>query len=660
MTTAYAHGRFSAGRTRVLEARAAAGRVAGLVRLRLVLVLLAPLLIAPSAAGAAELPKCPKDKRARCGSVSVPLHRADPAGPRITVRFRVIPHSDRSRPAGTPIVATEGGPGYSTIESGPGYEFLLGPLRRTHDLILMDNRGTGGSGAIDCPRLQAGKGDYTREVGRCAQRLGPTADAYGTGAAADDLAAVLDKLGVPVVSIYGDSYGTYFAQAFAVRHPDRVNAVVLDAAFAVDGFDPWGRTTTDAIRAAWTAVCERSPTCPSADPVAELGALAERFRRTPLTGRSRDADGAAHPVRMDGAAFAQLINDAGYTYPIYRDVFAAARALDAGDPAPMLRLAAEDLTSVEAGPVESYSEGAYAAVACHDYPAIWNVASGFAARRAELAASRAQLPGDAFAPFSQDVWLDSLYEHQLVYGCLRWPAPAVADPPAPPGAAYPAVPVLVLNGDLDVITPMSDAARAAALFPNATLVPVGNAVHVTALADFDDCAARIVRDFLRSHVVGDTSCASELAELHVVPAFPRTTAAAPAATGAAGDASNAGDRRAGWTAAHTVADALSRWWLMYGLRGHGLRGGTFRTGGEYYGTDPVTFRLRGVRFTRDLAVSGRAAWDREALRMTGRVRLSGARTGRLRIAWATGVKAATATVRGKLGGRAVRLTLPAP
>ncbi len=639
---------------------AAAGRVAILVRPRLALLVLATFLLVPSAARAAELPKCAKDEAARCGSVSVPLHRTDPGGPRITVRFRVIPRSDPSRPAGTPIVATEGGPGYSTIESGAGYEFLLGPLRRTHDLILMDNRGTGASGAIDCPRLQAGKGDYTREVGRCAEHLGPAADAYGTGAAADDLAAVLDKLGVPVVSIYGDSYGTYFAQAFAVRHPDRVNAVVLDAAFAVDGFDPWGRTTTDAIRAAWTAVCDRSPTCPSADPVAELGALAERFRRTPLTGEARDADGALHPVRMDGAAFAQLVNDAGYGYAIYRDLFAAARALDAGDPAPMLRLASEDLTSVEAGPVESYSEGAYAAVACHDYPTIWNVASGFAARRAELAASRAQLPGNAFAPFSQDVWLDSLYEHQLVYGCLRWPAPAVADPPAPPGAAYPAVPVLVLNGDLDVITPMSDAARAAALFPNATLVPVGNAVHVTALADFDDCAARIVRDFLRSHVVGDTSCASELAELHVVPAFPRTTAAAPAAAPAPGDASNPGDRRAGWAAAHTVADALSRWWLMYGVRGHGLRGGTFRTGGSYYGTDPVTFRLRDAQFVGDLAVRGRAAWDREALRMSARVRLSGARAGRLRIAWATGVRTATATVRGKLGGRKVRLTLPAP
>ena len=87
------------------------------------------------------------------------------------MRYRVIPRRDRSRPAGTPIVATEGGPGYSTIESGAGYRFMLRPLLRTRDLILMDNRGTGGSGAIDCPRLQAGKGDYTREVGRCAERL---------------------------------------------------------------------------------------------------------------------------------------------------------------------------------------------------------------------------------------------------------------------------------------------------------------------------------------------------------------------------------------------------------------------------------------------------------------------------------------------------------
>ena len=282
------------------------------------------------------------------------------------------------------------------------------------------------------------------------------------------------------------------------------------------------------------------------------------------------------PVRLDGAAFAQLVNDAGYGYAIYRDLLAAGRAYEAGDPAPLLRLAAEDLTSVDAGGPASYSEGAYAAVACHDYPTLWNPAVELAERRAELRAARAQLAPDAFAPFPADLWLDSLYEHQLVYGCLRWPAPAVPDPPAPAGATYPAVPVLVLNGDLDVITPLADAARAAALFPNATNVTVATQVHVTALADFDRCATGIVRRFLRTLAPGDTSCAAGAPSC----TWCGGSRAAPPAPGTAvpraGDRSRPLDRRAAWVAAQAVADAISRWWLMYGRDGHGLRGGALR------------------------------------------------------------------------------------
>jgi pimeloyl-ACP methyl ester carboxylesterase len=623
----------------------------------LAVVLAAAFGAVPAGAHAADLPRCKGDPAARCGRIAVPLHRAEPAGPSLTVRFRVHPRTDRSRPAGIPIVAAEGGPGYGSIDSGPGYRFMLGTLRREHDLILVDNRGTGRSGAIDCPRLQAGRGSYTRNVGRCARQLGPSADAYGTGAAADDLAAILDTLGIPVVSVYGDSYGTYFAQAFAVRHPTRVRAVVLDAAFAVDGFDPWGRTTTDAIRAAWTLACTRSPTCPSRDAAGDLGRLARRLDARPLTGRARDADGARHRVRLDGAAFAQLVNDASYGYAIFRDLLAAGRAYEAGDPAPLLRLAAEDLTATDAGPVRSYSEGAYAAVACHDYPTIWNPASSYAQRRAELAAARAQLAPDAFAPFRTATWLASLYEHQLVHGCLEWPAPAHPDPPAPPGAAYPAVPVLVLNGDLDAITPLADAARATALFPGARMVTVENAVHVTALADFDRCASRIVRTFLRTLAPGDTACAAALPELHVAPAFPRRAAAAPAARRRPGDRSRPLDRRVAWAAAHAVADAFSRWWVMSGSRGRGLRGGRFTAAGAYYAYSPVRLRLDGVRFVRDVPVRGLAAWDRRARRVAARVRVPG---GRLRIGWPADRRRARATVTGRLGGRTVRVALPAP
>ena len=315
---------------------------------------------------------------------------------------------------------------------------MLGRLHRRHDLIVMDNRGTGRSGAINCKRLQAGKGVYAREVGRCARLLGRRANAYGTGAAADDLAAVLDKLGVPVVSIYGDSYGTYFAQAFAVRHPGRVRAVVLDAAFAVEGFDPWARQESVALRFAWPETCRRSTGCGGVDALAELRRWALRLARQAARGdrprrrrRAPPDQARRRRARPDGRRRLLLLHD------LPRPPGRAARLRARRPRARSLRLAAEDLPFTGGGPVKSYSEGAYAAVACHDYPTIWDPAASFAARRGPVAAARALIDPADFAPFPKDIWLRSLYIDQLVTGCLRWPAPRYPDPPVPAGAAYP-------------------------------------------------------------------------------------------------------------------------------------------------------------------------------------------------------------------------------
>jgi pimeloyl-ACP methyl ester carboxylesterase len=623
------------------------------------------VILAATGASAAAAPatrRCADDNAARCGSVVVPLLRGAPAGGgrKLRVHFRVFPRTHHSRPALEPVVAVEGGPGYPSIDSAESYLFMLGRLRGRHDLIVVDNRGTGRSGAIDCPRLQAGKGVYAREVGGGGRRLGRRANAYGTGAAADDLAAVLDKLHSPLVSIYGDSYGTYFAQAFAVRHPARVRAVVLDAAFGVDGFDPWGREESAALRYAWTEVCRRSTGC-GGDVLAALRRWALRLDARPLTGSSRDADGGRHRVAVDGAALGQMTGDASYYYTLYRDLPAALRALGHGDRAPLLRLAAEDLPFTGGGPVKSYSEGAYVAVACHDYPTLWDPAAPLGTRRSQLAAARAALEPQAFAPFPNDIWLRSLYVDQLVSGCLRWPAPAYPDPPVPPGASYPSVPVLVLDGDLDMITPLGDATRAASLFGNSTLVTVRNAGHVTALADYNDCASGIVRHFLRTLAPGDLSCAERTAEVHVVPEFPSSLAGAPPAEPAGrGDHSTPRDRRGAWAAAWAAGDALARWWLMYGANGHGLRGGRFTAAGDYLAYEPIRLRLRGVRFVGDTAVSGTVDWDRRAGTVRARLRLSGAASGTLRIAWSTRAAHAIASLRGTLGGRVVRLQTPAP
>jgi pimeloyl-ACP methyl ester carboxylesterase len=617
-------------------------------------------LVGAAPAAAAPLERCRDDKSARCGSIRVPVHRNEPAGPKLKVRFRVFPHTDRSRPALEPIVTAEGGPGYSSIDSADGYRFMLEPLLARHDMIVMDDRGTGSSGVIDCPRLQLGRGSYVREVGRCGRKLGKRADAYGTGAAADDLAAVLDRLKVPVVDIYGDSYGTYFSQAFAVRHPDRVRAVVLDAAFAVTGFDPWERVQSEQIRFAWRAVCERSGAC-EGDPVAELGALAQRLERRPLVGRARDADGTLRQVRVDGRLIEQLSGDGSFYYAIYRDLLAAGRAHERGDPRPLLRLGAESEAAYEPSSDPSgYSEGAYAAVACHDYPGLWDKQAGFKERREQLAAARAQLAPDTFAPFPVDLWLKSTVEYQLVYGCLRWPAPRFEDPAVPAGAAFPSVPVLVLDGDLDSVTPLGDSEAAAALFANSRLVVVRNVGHVTALSDFDRCGAILVRRFLTDLDPGDTSCADRIPELHVVPKFPGRVADAPAAEPAPGDRSNALDRRAAWTATRSIGDAWSRWWLMYGSKGHGLRGGSFTAAGaDYYSYGRLRLKLKKVRYAADLSASGRALWDRREQRYSAMLRVTGKRRGMLRVSWPSQAEA-TATITGRLGGRTVRLRTPAP
>jgi hypothetical protein len=106
-----------------------------------------PLLV-----GSIELRPC-TDAPAYCGTLDRPLDPIGAVPGRIAIHFEYYPHSEPGKPAGT-LVATEGGPGYPATESRDSYLALFKPLRRQHDLLLMDNRGTGQSGAIDCRELQ--------------------------------------------------------------------------------------------------------------------------------------------------------------------------------------------------------------------------------------------------------------------------------------------------------------------------------------------------------------------------------------------------------------------------------------------------------------------------------------------------------------------------
>src|SRR4051812_16417190 len=207
---------------------------------RLVLLAACIAALAPASAGAAVHRHACADAPAgtRCGWVGVPLDRTGATPGRLRIELERYPHRDRAHPAEGTMVAVEGGPGYSTTDSRDSYLRLLAPLRGRRDLLLVDARGTGLSGALDCRALRRTVQDYVRRAGRCARQIGAKRDLYGTHQVVDDLAAVLDALRIGQIDLYGDSYGSYVGQSFAAHHPSRLRSLVLDGTYPLPGTDP--------------------------------------------------------------------------------------------------------------------------------------------------------------------------------------------------------------------------------------------------------------------------------------------------------------------------------------------------------------------------------------------------------------------------------------
>jgi pimeloyl-ACP methyl ester carboxylesterase len=605
-----------------------------------------------------------------CASV---VRLLDPRGDvpgNVPVYFEYYPHTAPGPAAGT-LVATEGGPGSPATESRDDYLALFGPLRARYDVLIMDNRGTGRSGAIDCRELQNAPSLTEGNIGACGRALGRTAPFYSTALAADDLAAILDALAIDRVGLYGDSYGSYFAQVFALRHREKVRSLVLDGADPLDGPDfPWYPHYAPAMREKFNLACARSSAC-SAVPGSSLDHIAptlELLRTRPQLVTVRYGAGQTLKFTADATALAIVMFAGSPAFSTVREADAAARAFVRGDAAPLLRLMAETLGSVDSRDPSHdpklFSAGLAADVSCQDPPQIFDMhlrpLRRVAARDQVIDRRKAEAPA-TYAPFTIDEYRGMPLDYAFIDQCVEWPSPP-AFPPSPltfPAASYPDVPVLIVSGELDNMTSVADGVVAAAHFPHARQVVIANSFHVNALPHArSECGALLVRRFMDTLTTGDESCAASVPAVRLVPSFVRSLHGLTPAREAAGNEAGEDALRAVTAALLTAQDAIARTVANGPGTGVGLRGGTFVAAQAHEG---YRIELRSLRWTPDVSTSGRIDWPGRAGTVHARLELQTPQgAGTLQLSWPEGVSGATATARGSLGGRPVVAEAPAP
>ena len=522
-----------------------------------------------------------------CTQVVVPLDRTGVVPGTITLHVEELPAV--GTPVGT-VFLIAGGPGQGSAHvfglGDPAADSLYRFLFPGYNLVAYDDRGTGASGLIDCPALQvAVAADAQRTAAAaCGASLGASAPFYSTADHAEDLEAVRQALGVDQIALYGVSYGTKLAMAYALAHPDHVSRLLLDSVLPADLQDSYGDEVLRSLPTTLQTLCAPGR-CNGSALVSDLAALANRYAAKPLVGKVALASGRSRSERVDGLELLSVVLDADLNPGLAAELPGTLHAARSGNTQPLLRLALlHDATSQESS--SDLSFGLYAATVCRDGPFPWQPDTPIPDRSAILKAAIAALPPGTFGPFG--AWSAGFGNADF---CLGWPAPAGG---AALGAGpLPNVPMLAVSGGFDMRTPTAGAASVVARFPQGHLLVVPGVGHSTVTADPSGCAADAVHAWVLGQAVPST-CPRRPPLVLPLAALPPPGPAAPKRPAAP---------RATLAAAKATLQEAQAVWLMTS----GLGGGTTVLPGVFGGklvAGVKTIRLVGYADAHGIALTG--------------------------------------------------------
>jgi len=452
-----------------------------------------------------------------CSQVVVPLDRTGQVPGSISLHVEVVPAAGTPRGA---VFLIAGGPGQGSAHvfglDDPGQVALDRFLFPGYTLVAYDDRGTGDSGLIDCPATQVAiTADQQRAAAAaCAVSIGSNREFYSTAQHAEDLDAVRQALGFDKIALYGISYGTKLAMAYALAHPDHVERLLLASVLPPEGPDPYSANVLRDMPATLNSFCSDG-SCKAATKnyAGDVVAVANALAAKPIQGKVV-ISGKTVVKKVDGLGFLSAVLDSDLNPGLAAELPATVHAARLGNTQALVRLVAlRDKSSVT--PSIDLSGGLYAATVCRDGPFPWSPDTPVSDRQKILTSAVATLPAGTFGPFGS--WS---YRFGNADFCVGWPSPSG-------GAALgtgplPDVPVLAVNGGYDMRTPTDGAASVVSRFPHGQLLVVPGIGHDAVDADVSGCAVQAVRLWMTGGTP-PTQCPRPKALVANVPALPSGT-----------------------------------------------------------------------------------------------------------------------------------------
>jgi pimeloyl-ACP methyl ester carboxylesterase len=423
-------------------------------------------------------------------------------GRKLSLNLMVLP-ALVDRPEPDAIFYLQGGPG-GAATSVAGASFMM-RLHRTRDVVLVDQRGTGKSNPLFC-NLRGNPDDmrgafvegYTVETVRaCRTELEKNADLrlYTTTIAMADLDDVRAALGYDKINVYGGSYGSTAALSYLNFYPQHVRTVTILGVAPPD--NPLPLSFAKGVEHAINRLiddCAADEKCQGAFPELRKDwmTVVANVSKEPVTfDATNPYSQQKQQVTMTREGFAELVRLVLYNPTIISLLPATIHEMSKGDYSHFAFYAYQ----VRHGLDVAIARGMQLSVICvEDIPFL----------------KEADIQSETSGTF-----YGSDKSHAYIRACEQWPRgemPAKFRQPIKSD-----LPVLILSGEVDPVTPPYLATPLLRGFPNGRQVIMHNATHSPY-----ECQETLAREFIEKGTAKDlqTSCVEGIKRLPFATTLP--------------------------------------------------------------------------------------------------------------------------------------------